>query len=51
MADYSEMYYALFNSITDAIELLKSAQAKAEELYIKSRAGVMPFKDDRRDRG
>ncbi|AVQ95197.1 hypothetical protein DRA42_02440 [Ethanoligenens harbinense] len=36
MPDYKEMYFSLFNSITDAIELLKYAQMKSEELYIKS---------------
>ena len=34
MADFKKMYYDLFNSITDAIEILKKAQIKAEEEYI-----------------
>lgn len=36
MPDYKEMYLSLFNSITDAIEFLKYAQIKSEELYIKA---------------
>ena len=31
---YKEMYYKLFNSITDAIEELKEAQQEAEEMLI-----------------
>ena len=34
MADYKLMYINLFNHITDAIELLQSAQREAEECYI-----------------
>ena len=37
MADYKKMYLELFNSITDAIEILKEAQTKTEELYINSK--------------
>ena len=29
--DYRELYFNLFNKITDAIELLSSAQVEAEE--------------------
>lgn len=35
------MYLSLFNSITDAIELLKCAQMKSEELYIKADDDVL----------
>ena len=36
MRDYKEMYYKLFNSITDALEILKEAQIETEEMFINS---------------
>ena len=36
MPDYKTMYLNLFNSVTDAIEILTEAQKKAEETYINS---------------
>lgn len=36
MPDYKTMYYKLFNSVTDAIEILKQAQLDVEEIYIDS---------------
>ena len=36
MPDYKAMYLNLFNSVTDAINILREAQIKAEELYITS---------------
>ena len=36
MPDYKSMYLSLFHSITDAIEILKIAQQKAEEAYISN---------------
>ena len=36
MPDYKSMYLDLFNSITDAIEILREAQRKAEEIFINS---------------
>lgn len=45
MADYEKMYHILFNAITDTIKVLKSAQAKAEELYIKDRCKTLEFKN------
>ncbi len=36
MEDYKKLYFELFNEITNAIELLKKAQEKAEENYISS---------------
>ena len=33
VVDYKEMYYALFNEITDLIEKLKKIQQRMEELY------------------
>lgn len=34
MTDYKEMYYKLFNRITDVIEELKEIQEEVEEMYI-----------------
>lgn len=34
MPDYEAMYYELFHAVTDAMEALKKAQQKAEELYV-----------------
>lgn len=36
MPNYKKMYLSLFNDVTDAIEHLKQAQIKAEEIYISS---------------
>ena len=36
MPDYKTMYLNLFNSVTDAIEILTEAQKKAEETYLNS---------------
>ena len=36
MADYKKMYLQMYNAITDAIEILKEAQIKAEEEFIES---------------
>ena len=36
MPDYKTMYLNLFNSVTDAIEILSEAQKKAEEIFINS---------------
>ena len=33
MADYKEMYYQLFNEVTDVIEQLKQIQCKMEEMH------------------
>ncbi len=34
--DYKEMYFTLFNKISDVIEELKKVQQETEELYISS---------------
>ena len=34
MPDYKEMYFELFNKLTDVIENLKNIQAEMEEKYI-----------------
>jgi len=39
MPDYKSMYLDLFNSVTDAIEVLSAAQKRAEEVYITSCEG------------
>ena len=36
MADYKEMYFQLFNELTDIIEKLKEIQCKAEEMYMET---------------
>lgn len=36
MADYKTMYTDLFNAVTEAIEILKDAQIKAEKTYIET---------------
>ena len=36
MADYKAMYYKLFNSLSDAIEILQSAQQEGEDFYVDS---------------
>ena len=33
MQKYRQLYYKLFNDVTDAIEALKAVQLQAEELY------------------
>jgi hypothetical protein len=34
MNDYKEMYYKVFNAVTDIIDELKAVQQEAEEMYI-----------------
>ena len=36
MPDYKELYYELFNKVTDVIEQLKQIQMDMEEMYINS---------------
>ncbi len=36
MADYKELYYSLFNKLTDIIEELKEVQIQMEEIYVNS---------------
>ncbi|WP_187138284.1 hypothetical protein [Clostridium merdae] len=36
MSDYKEMYYLLFNKITDIVTDLQEIQRHTEELYIKT---------------
>ena len=34
MENYKNIYYILFNAITEAIKILEDAQKKTEELYM-----------------
>ena len=36
MTDYKELYYQLFNEVTDVIEKLKEIQCKMEDLHAKT---------------
>ncbi|MCD7946733.1 MAG: hypothetical protein LUG13_00330 [Oscillospiraceae bacterium] len=36
MGDYKKMYYALFNAITESLEVLKKAQLTLEEIFLSS---------------
>jgi len=36
MADYKEMYYHLFNRVTDWIEEMKAVQCEMEERYMQA---------------
>ena len=36
MADYKQMYYKLFNKLSDIIEEIQQVQADAEELFLES---------------
>ena len=35
MPDYKEMYFTLFNKLTDVIEELKELQCKMEEMHME----------------
>ena len=45
MSDYKDLYYKLFNRITDIIEELKELQVQAEEMYINSEQDEKEFKN------
>ncbi len=38
MSIYKEMYDDLFNEVSHAIEILKEAQKKTEELYLREKS-------------
>ena len=42
MHDYKAMYFDLFNSISDAIELLQKAQQNGESKYISNHDEPIP---------
>jgi len=41
MTDYKAMYLALFNDVTDAIDLLQRAQQNTEEIFASGDDGVV----------
>ena len=40
MADYKDMYYKMFNKLTDVIEELKELQCQMEEMYENTNTSV-----------
>ncbi len=36
MAEYKDMYYKMFNKMTDIIEELKELQCQMEEMYVNT---------------
>lgn len=36
MTDYKNLYYQLFNKVTEIIEQLKQVQVEMEEMYVES---------------
>lgn len=36
MPSYKDLYYSLFNELSDVIEKLKEIQSKAEDMYVNS---------------
>ena len=55
MADYKEMYYKLFNKVTDVINDLQEIQQLCEQLYIESEEETLTKfsvlkKDDKSDK-
>jgi len=46
MADYKTMYYKLFNSLSDAIEILQKAQQEGEDIYIISPDDEDEYEED-----
>lgn len=55
MADYQQMYFKLFNKVTDVIEELQQIQRETEELYIKDSEPdltvLRPQKEDKTEKG
>lgn len=45
----SKEYTTLFNAITDAIEILKTAQQQAEEIFISKDSAPLTFKSGKKD--
>ncbi|MCL2856507.1 MAG: hypothetical protein FWE19_02115 [Oscillospiraceae bacterium] len=35
MSDYKQMYFAMFNAVSNAIEILQKAQQAGEDAYIE----------------
>ena len=36
MPDYQKMYFALFNAVTDTMDILQKAQQAAEEIFVSA---------------
>lgn len=49
LPDYEKMYYTLFNSITDVIEILKKAQSEAEQYYLSAQSDIINFSEKSKD--
>ena len=45
MADYKQMYFSLFNTVTDAIKTLQKAQREGEENYLNNEDIVLSIID------
>ncbi len=46
MANFEKMYYRLMNRVSDAIEILKMAQAESEEAFIDDTAELLDYEVD-----
>lgn len=42
MADYKQMYFKLFNKLTDIADEIKQIQVEAEELFLESNEEAIP---------
>ena len=42
MSDYKQMYYKLFNKLTDIAEEIKQIQAEAEEIFLETEEEKTP---------
>ena len=42
MADYKQMYFKLFNKLTDIAEEIKQIQAEAEEIFLETEEEKTP---------
>jgi len=46
MADFNAMYLKLFNAVTDAINILQTAQVETEEIYMKHESTIALLKPE-----
>ena len=42
MTDYKQLYFKLFNKLTDIAEEIKQIQAEAEDLFVEMNDKTMP---------
>ena len=47
MTDYKTMYTDLFKAVTEAIDILKEAQVRAEHTYITPTEPIIDLSDER----